>query len=170
MKQSQQQHDPKALVRRFVDIGVNQGQFHIVDEVLHPDFQLPMPSANSSATIKSWIATYRNAVPDAYWTIEQQVAENDTVVTCFTASGTHQGPCFGLAPTGRRMALHGVLFSRCVNNKIVAQWAQVDLLELLQQLGVMPPLALDKAVAVARLWHDHIRWTLPNQSHLDEAS
>jgi predicted ester cyclase len=80
-------------------------------------------------------------VPDARWTIEEQIAEGDTVVTRFTARGTHQGPLWGLPATGRWAAVRGVLISRCSGDLIVAQWGQADLLGLLQQLGVMPALA-----------------------------
>src|SRR2546423_941694 len=95
---------------------------------------------------------YRGAVPDACWTVEQQVAEGDTVVTRFTARGTQQGALLGLAPTGRPMVVPGLLISRCRDGKIAVEWAQADLLGLLQQLGVMPHLELDKAVAAAQGW------------------
>jgi hypothetical protein len=43
------------------------------------------------------------------------------------------------------------LISCCRDGKIALEWAQADLLGLLQQLGVMPHLELDKAVAVAQV-------------------
>lgn len=159
MQHVQLHHDRKALVRQFVDLVINQGRLDILDDVLAPIAQPDSFSDGGSERIKTLIEVYREAIPDAQWTIEQQFAEGDTVVTCFIASGTHRGPLLGLAPTGRRMALHGILFSHCTVTSIVAQWAHVDRLELLQQLGVMPALALDKAVAVARFWRAYDMWT-----------
>ena len=57
----------------------------------------------------------------------------------------------GLAPTRRPMVVPGLLISRCRDGKIAVEWAQADLLGLLQQLGVMPHLELDKAVVVAQV-------------------
>ncbi len=148
----------KALVRHLVEEGVNQGRLAVVDAVLAPTDHAALPDAGNPQTVKDLLGQYRRAVPDAQWTIEEQIAEGDTVVTRVTARGTHQGPLWGLPATGKRMEMRGVLISRCRGEAIVAQWGQTDLLGLLQQLGVMPPLALDKAVVVARaLWAGE-RW------------
>ena len=43
---------------------------------------------------QSEIECFRNAVPDLTYTVGEQVAEGDKVVTRYTASGTHQGEFF----------------------------------------------------------------------------
>ena len=149
----------KALVRQLVEEGVNQGHLEIVEAVLAPTCRAPLPDGSGPQSIKELLGLYRRAVPDAQWTIEEQIAEGDTVVTRFTARGTHQGPLWGLPATGRWVQVRGVLISRCRGEAIVAQWGQADLLALLQQLGVMPPLALDKAVVVERVLRASARWT-----------
>jgi predicted ester cyclase len=141
----------KALVRRFVEEAVNQGNLDVVANVCAPTGFGSRPAGGGPASIRELLALYRGAVPDACWTVEQQVAEGDTVVTRFTARGTQQGALLGLAPTRRRMVVPGLLISRCRDGKIAVEWAQADLLGLLQQLGVMPHLELDKAVAVAQV-------------------
>jgi predicted ester cyclase len=149
----------KALVRQLVEEGVNQGHLEVVDAVLAPTYRGPLPDGTGPQAVKELLGRYRRAVPDAQWTIEEQIAERDTVVTRFMARGTQQGPLWGLPATGKRVQVAGVLISRFRGEAIVAQWGQVDALGLLQQLGVMPPLALDQAVVVARVLQAGARWT-----------
>jgi predicted ester cyclase len=49
------------------------------------------------------------AFPDGQWINEEQVAEGEKVATRFTFYGTHQGTFMGIPPTGRRVAVGGVV-------------------------------------------------------------
>jgi len=141
----------KLLVRRAIEEGVNGGHLAVLDEVLDPRVQGVLPDVDSVDELQALLATYREAVPDARWTITEQCAEGDTVVTTFLATGTQTGPLWGLSATGRRMAVAGTLFCTCRDGRIVAERLQLDVLGLMQQLGVMPELALHNEVLVARL-------------------
>src|SRR5436305_5421560 len=112
----------KALLRQLVEEGVNQGHLEVVDAVLAPTYRAPLPDGSGRQTVKELLGLYRRAVPEAEWTIEEQIAEGDTVVTRVTARGTHQGPLWGLPATGKWVAMRGVLISRCRGDAIVAQW------------------------------------------------
>jgi predicted ester cyclase len=148
----------KALVRRFVEEGVNQGKLEIVDEVLASTFPSLLPDREGPASVKQVLTAYRAAIPDAHWIIEEQVAEGEIVVTCFVARGTQLGPLWGVPATGRRMAVAGIVISHCREEKIVDQRIHLDLLGLLQQLGVMPDLGLEEEVIVARLLRERQGW------------
>ncbi len=141
----------KALVRWLVEEAVNQGHLDVVADVCTPATVAAQTADDEPALIRELLALYRGAVPDARWTVEQQVADDDTLVTRFTAYGTQHGALLGLPPTHRPMAVPGVLITRYRSGTLVLQWALADLLGLLQQLGVLPHLTLDRAVAVARL-------------------
>ena len=73
--------------------------------------------------------------------------------------GTFSGRLLGLAPPGRPATLTGVAISRFAEGRLVALWLQADLLGLLVQLGVLPPLDLAQAVAMARVLRTGARWT-----------
>jgi predicted ester cyclase len=46
----------------------------------------------------------------------------------------------GIAPTGKSITITGIEINRIAAGKIVEGWSNFDLLGLLQQLGVLPPL------------------------------
>ena len=70
--------------------------------------------------------------------IDDVVAEGDKVVLQTTMSGTHEGPFWGIPPTGRRFAQRHVHVLRIVAGKVVEHAAVRDDLGFLQQLGAAP--------------------------------
>jgi predicted ester cyclase len=133
----------KAQVRRLLEEGFSQGNTEVVDDVLNPDFVCYDPNSESgevrgSETIKGEIEYFRNAVPDLTYTIEDQIAEGDQVVTRYIASGTHQGEFFGVAPTGEQITMSGIMIDRFEGGKMVEEWPEYDLLGVMGQLGAVP--------------------------------
>jgi predicted ester cyclase len=134
----------KATVRRFLEEGFGQGKTELVDEVLRSDFVCYDPNSETgeisgAQTIKGEIEYFRNAVPDLTYTVEDQVAEGDKVVTRYTASGTHQGEFFGVAGTGNRVEFTGIQIDRFdESGKLVEEWPEYDLLGAMYQLGAIP--------------------------------
>jgi predicted ester cyclase len=141
----------KALVRCAVEAAVNGGDLSVLDELLAPEVRGVMPGVSGPDDLKELLGVYREAVSDAHWSIQGQVADGNMVVTDFMATGTQTGALWGLPATGRRMAVAGVLFSRCQDGRIIEQRIEFDRLGLLQQLGVMPELSLTQEVLVARM-------------------
>jgi len=80
----------------------------------------------------------RTVFPDLHFTMEELVAEGDTVVGRVTMSGTHQGPFMGIAPTGRSVRQAQVHFVRFRDGKGIEHRAVRDDLGMMQQLGVIP--------------------------------
>jgi len=133
----------KALVRRWVEEIWNKGNLSAADELfaanyLHhdpssPDFGLGPQSEKQRANL------YRGAFSDLQLTIDDLVAEGDTVVIRWTARGTHRGELMGVAPTGKPFTITGVSIARITGGKFVEGWVNWDALGLTQQLGL--PLA-----------------------------
>ncbi len=131
----------KALVRRELEEIFGRGRLDVADEIVAPDYvgydpALPEP-ARGPEGLKQWAAGYRAAFPDLAVTVEEQVAEGDTVVTRWTARGTHQGELFGIAPTGKEMTVTGMSLERIADGRIVEDWTSWDALGLLVQLGAV---------------------------------
>ena len=136
----------KAVVRRLIE-AFNTGNIALLDELVSTNYVYHEPTVGERRGVqgsKDIINTYRTAYPDARLTIDEQFADGDTVVTRWTATGTHNGTLFGIAPTGRRVTCTGILISRVQNGKIVEEHESVDMLGMLRQIGVLPA-ALGKA-------------------------
>jgi predicted ester cyclase len=80
------------------------------------------------------------ALPDMQFTIEELLADGDTVVARFTTHGTQTSTFQGIPATGAAAAASGIAIYRLAGGKIVAQWLEYDRLGTLQQLGLIPVL------------------------------
>ena len=97
----------KALVRRLIDETVNKGNFSVADESVSTDYVYREPTVGEKrgrTGYRELITLYRTAFPDLRLTVDEQIAEGNTVVTRWTAQGTHRGELFGTAPTGKQAA------------------------------------------------------------------
>ena len=121
----------KALIRRWLDEVLTQGYTVRVDEIFAPNYVLHGPSlaqeVHGREGIGRYVATLRAASPDLRFTVEDQIAEGDMVVTRWSASGTHQERFLDFAPTGNQMAMTGIEFDRVVDGKIDEAWVSYHL-------------------------------------------
>ena len=128
----------KAIVRRYYEEVRNEGNLKLMDELFAPSF-VSRPSGGTLAAFVQTITAMDESFPDLRITIDEQVAEGNTVVTRWTARGTHRGAFMGVSPTGREVTVSGVQIHRLARGKIVELWEQLDLFGLMQQLGGPPP-------------------------------
>jgi steroid delta-isomerase-like uncharacterized protein len=132
--------DIKSLVRSALEDIWNSGSLARVDEVLSASFVRHGPSSlegdiSGRDGFKQLVTMYRTAFPDLKVPIEQQLVEGNVVVTRWTARGTHGGDLQGMAPTGKSIAVQGVLIDRVENGQIQEEWAVYDSLGLMQQVS-----------------------------------
>jgi steroid delta-isomerase-like uncharacterized protein len=90
-----------------------------------------------SNTSKLFCRVTHSAFRDLNFTLEDQVAEGDKVVTRWNATGIHQGEFAGVPATGKPIAITAINIHRVVEGQIQEGWLNWDALGLLQQLGVM---------------------------------
>ncbi len=116
----------KALVRRWLNEIFTRGDLHRVDEVFARNYILHDPSfpheVHGPEGIRSYVAAYRTAFPDASFAVEDQLAQGETVVTRWTARGTHRGEFLGLPATGSRVRVTGIEFDNLRGGKIDEAW------------------------------------------------
>jgi len=72
------------------------------------------------------------------WTVEDMVADGDTVAVRYTMTGTHRGEFAGVPPTGKAVLAQSMAFYRLADGQIVEERAQLDMLGIIQQLGAAP--------------------------------
>jgi steroid delta-isomerase-like uncharacterized protein len=131
----------KQVSRRFTEL-FGSDDAALADEVLAADVvfhgAVPGGDLRGREAVKAFLAAYRTAFPDAVSTVEDQVAEGDTVATRWRARGTHSGPLGDLPPTGREFTMDGMTIERFEGGRIVEVWAARDELGVMRQLGVLP--------------------------------
>ncbi|HEX8968562.1 MAG TPA: ester cyclase [Chloroflexota bacterium] len=125
----------KAVVLRFVDEFWSKGNLAAADELMAPDAVIHQPEVGGVAGLKAFNTTLRAAFPDWYSTAEELIAEGDRVAERWTGRGTHRGEFQGIPPTGRQVAVPGVVFYRLRGGRIIEFRGSFDMLSMLQQLG-----------------------------------
>ena len=131
----------KAIARQFFEEAYNTGNTSLLEQLLAPtyvDYKAPPGTPSGPQGIAAVITLFRHAFPDLRFTIEDQVAEGDEVVTRYTFRGTQQGELMGIAPTGKQVSIGGISIYRIADGKMQQAWIEYDMLGLLQQLGVVP--------------------------------
>jgi steroid delta-isomerase-like uncharacterized protein len=129
----------KALVEQFVEEFWNEGNTATADELMAIDAEIHMPTGEMVDIdgLKSFATTWRGSFPDWHSTFEELIAEGDRVAERWTGRGTHRGELQGIPPTGKRVETPGSVFYRIVDGKIVEFRGQLDMMSLMQQLGVI---------------------------------
>ena len=129
----------KTIVRRFFEAKTIDEYLSLVDTYMAPDFVQRDPSGDMPLEVfKQYNMAVANAFPDFSFTVDDQIAEGDIVVTRYTMSGTHNGEFSGIPPTGKCVSVKGIDISRIVNGKYVEAWGYSDRLGMMQQLGLIP--------------------------------
>jgi predicted ester cyclase len=117
----------KALSNRGAE-AISTGDFDALDEIYAPEL---------AQQLKRRIAEIRQAFPDYRGTNEIQIAEGNLVANRFVFHGTHRGEFMGVAPTGREVTSRGISIDRVEDGKIVESLVEVDLEDMVQQIGAV---------------------------------
>jgi steroid delta-isomerase-like uncharacterized protein len=131
----------KARQRRLIEEFINRGNMAVAENLVAEDHVVldPAPGQEQGrAGLMSTLARMRTAFPDLEWTIEEQVAEGDTVACYFSWRGTHQGAFLGVSPTGKRVTVRCMALDYFVAGQCKATRMLMDIMSLMQQLGVGP--------------------------------
>jgi len=127
----------KAVVRRFIEEVYNRGNLSVADELLAPDFIDHDVFPGEDASIEGYkraVAKQLAASSNLHFSIEEQIAEGDKVVTRLIGRGTHDQKAYeGLAPSGARITIENITINRVVEGKIVEEWNVAENTDLWQQ-------------------------------------
>ncbi len=132
---SSEQH--KRTIRRFYDEVINQNNLAALAGLLG-DHYISHDLPSDPAALKGFINGMHTAFPDGQMTIDQLIAEGDTVAMRGTYRGTQTGSLQDIPPTGKAVVVPAMDMYRVVAGKIVEHWGGPNQLSLLQQLGVVP--------------------------------
>jgi hypothetical protein len=134
--------DNKAIIRRFVEEGLNKRDSALIDELYSSEYvghDPERPAPRKFEDLKPGMAGMLGKVfPDAQYSIDGLLAEGDAVVWHWTFRATHQGELMGIQPTGKAVNFSGVNIFRLAGGKVVEDWVYRDTVGLMRQLGAMP--------------------------------
>lgn len=134
-----------AAYRRWFDEGCSQGNVNLVDELYSPGYLSHSLGPDLPPTregLKQFVRAWHAGAPDVRFPMADVVAADDRVAGRFRAIGTHTGTLFGIPATGKTFDIDAMVIARFdAAGKWVEDWATIDQLGMLRQLGVIPEMA-----------------------------
>ncbi|HEY3209653.1 MAG TPA: ester cyclase [Actinomycetota bacterium] len=130
----------KKLIRRFYE-EIDKGNIDAMDELVAEDYinhdPPPFPGlAGGRQGLKQAFEMFWRATP-GHHVIEDQIAEDDKVVTRLRGVGKHERELAGIPPSGNDLDVKAVAIHRIKDGVIVEHWSAVDSAANLHQLGVI---------------------------------
>jgi steroid delta-isomerase-like uncharacterized protein len=133
--------DKVAVHRRYNDEVINQGNLDLIDTIFTPDYVDHFsggPDIPGPAGLKQFVGMFRGSFPDAQFTVEDRIVEENRIAVRWRMHGTHRGDFQGIPPTGNLVTITGIAIHRFAGDQIQESWDCYDALGLLQQLGAIP--------------------------------
>jgi steroid delta-isomerase-like uncharacterized protein len=87
---------------------------------------------------RTFWAEFFTALPDLTATMEDLLVSGDRVAGRFVYRGTHAGEFLGIPATGRRLEMRSIDIWRVEDGLFVEHWDELNTLQLLQQMAVLP--------------------------------
>jgi predicted ester cyclase len=115
-----------AQVRASFDLFVNKRRTDLTEQFFDPAFEMPALGLHGYEGVAAFTERFWTPFPDLHDEIKAICAAGDTVTTWLVASGTHQGPWRGIAPTGRQVSWNGVAIDRLRNGRIFHRDLVID--------------------------------------------
>ena len=132
----------KATVRRLYDEFWNAEQLEAANALFHPDYVFDEgygAGAPSVEAMKETAVFWHRVLPNIHFTIEDMIAEGETVVARWTARGAHQGDWemeLGTVPaSGQATTTPGTSSYYLRDGKIIRDENHIDFVSLLKQMG-----------------------------------
>jgi steroid delta-isomerase-like uncharacterized protein len=120
--------------------GLNRGDVSAADVAFAPDCVVHITGiAEPLRGVGPWkevVAGLLRAFPDLHFTVEDQLVQGDRVAIRWRATGRHTGPLGDAPPTGKSVALDGLIMDRMADGRVQERWEQWDQPMMLQQLGL----------------------------------
>jgi steroid delta-isomerase-like uncharacterized protein len=135
--------DLKATSAKYFDkLDSSKGDAAVLrKEFLHPQVRIefggqPMPCTvdNFGALLQGFWAAF----PDIKHELRSQIGEGGSVMNHFNITGTHKGEFAGVAATNKTVKTEGMALHRYADGKIVEIKVELDMIQILQQIGAMP--------------------------------
>jgi steroid delta-isomerase-like uncharacterized protein len=121
----------------------NTHQPDLVDRFVAVDYvnHNPLVADGREANRELWKRFYA-AMPDMEVTQEDLIISGDRVVGRYIYRGTQSGEFMGIPASGNRIEMRSIDIWRVKDGMFVEHWDELNVLEVFQQMGVIPPLGV----------------------------
>ncbi len=137
-----QEEKNKQVIREFTRIFKNEhnvnGVNHLFDKNFVHHFRSPLPAGFEG--LRQVGIMMNGAFPDVAVTEEDLIASGNRVVERSSAVATHKGAMMGEKPTNKTVKWSEIHIYRVEDGRIHEHWAEIAMMELLQQISVLPQL------------------------------
>lgn len=134
--------EAKAVIRRWNDEGWSGGNYDLAHEIIAP--VMTVHGAGGQAVgmgpegLIDLIRTWRTAFPDGKMTVDDLIVDGDLVGIRNTWHGTQTAEFYGIPATGKTVHVTSIGIDRVKEGQVVEGWGELDMVGMMQQLGVMP--------------------------------
>lgn len=130
----------RAVVHRWTEEIWNRGDYSSAKELIAHSLHVrsnQSPPFDGVKPLQETVSGLRAGLPDGRFTVDELVAEGDTVGHRCAFRGTHREEWLGIPGTGKPVEITGTATSHFKNGKIVEHPADWEALRMMQQLGVV---------------------------------
>jgi steroid delta-isomerase-like uncharacterized protein len=128
----------KQVMKKFVEF-INTADVKLSKELISEKAVFYAPTSpdplRGPSGYMDVLAMMHGGFPNIKWIVEDLIAENDIVAVHFTLQGTHRGNFFGIPATGKEIRVSAMNFYYFEDGKIIKEYGQPDIFNLLQQIG-----------------------------------
>jgi predicted ester cyclase len=129
----------KELVRRYYDQVINGRDLDAVDTFF--------ADARVVEGVRRGCFSYFTAFPDLHVSLDELIAEGDSVFLRSTLTGTHDGEYKGIPATGRHVASEAAEVFRIADGRFVGYWCLTNVAGIMRQITEEPAVGAAPAVA-----------------------
>lgn len=130
--------DLKNMVEQIME-AITSRDFGTIRQMRHPEYSFTGSDGQTRQDPEAGIDVadmYTKAFPDLKFEIQHMHLVGNTVVTEYTAHGTHKGDLMGISPTNRHVRVPVCNITEFRDGKVYAVRDYFDTMHIMQQLGV----------------------------------
>ena len=131
----------QAFIEQFNRI-FSEVDVSIADELYADNFtaDLPLAPGMDAEAWKGYVLSFYEGISDLKQEVTGYYIAGNVLTIKVFYTGTHDGPLFGIPATGTSVTVDGIgIFTFDSEGKVTNNFAVIDLVELLAQVGAFPP-------------------------------
>ena len=122
---------------------LNAGQIDKFDNFIVADYINHNPYVpDGLEAVKNFFKGWIIAFPDTKVNVEDVFVDGQTAIARFTYHAHQQGEFMGIPATGNLITMRSIDIWRVKDGKFIEHWDELNLLEVMQQLGAIPAATL----------------------------